>query len=180
MELVSVRVDSVSILNSPHSRLLSNIARTGFKIYENPKFRGARCARCRHGGCACVYCHAIVHVDAGRKACHRVSVIVFTSALAGIFFLVTGIDSSATFSFTRLKQITDVEGVQVVLTGLKPGLENRLAAELLAETGGGNTQPWRVMPKLADGVAWAEAQMGWRVTRTEAVVKALQRRTNDG
>ena len=78
------------------------------------------------------------------------------------FALVTGIDSSATFSFARLKQSTEAENVQVVLTGLQPALQSQLMAELWDESGGsenGVAPMWRVMPTVAEGVAWCEEQM---------------------
>lgn len=75
------------------------------------------------------------------------------------FHLVTGIDSSAIFSFERLKQTTTAAGIQVVLTGLTSTLQGRLISanlKLSSETG---EQSWRQFSTLDEGVNWCEGQM---------------------
>lgn len=71
------------------------------------------------------------------------------------FRLVTGIDSSATFSFARLKQSTTIGKVQVVLTGLSPTLQNQLALAIAQP----DPPPWKWLPTLAEGVSWCEERM---------------------
>lgn len=72
------------------------------------------------------------------------------------FQLVTGVDSSAVLSFTRLRQITSARGIILVFTGLAPAVRDQL------ESGGypldeGIDQ--RVFSTLDYGVEWAENQI---------------------
>jgi SulP family sulfate permease len=69
------------------------------------------------------------------------------------FRLVTGLDSSAVFSFVKLRQLAQRHGVALVFTHLSPGIRRR-AEKLVFEDGEGH-----IFPDLDHGVEWCEDQM---------------------
>ncbi|MDA1142670.1 MAG: SulP family inorganic anion transporter [Planctomycetota bacterium] len=69
------------------------------------------------------------------------------------FQLVTGIDSSAVMSFTKLKQLAETEGFLIVLTSLTTGLRKQLSKDLLAEEEGNTALTF---PDLDHGVEHSE------------------------
>lgn len=72
------------------------------------------------------------------------------------FHLVTGIDSSAMLSITKIKQIAHANQVHLVFTGLDKQLEKRLIAEVLDEA---RSEHWHIFPDLDEGLAWCENQL---------------------
>jgi SulP family sulfate permease len=72
------------------------------------------------------------------------------------FRLVSGIDSSAMLSLSKIKQLAEAHEFHLVLTGLRPELEARLRKEAF---GGQESDNWRVFPELDMGVAWCEEQL---------------------
>lgn len=79
------------------------------------------------------------------------------------FRLVSGIDSSAMLSLSKIKQLAAAKKTQLVLTGLGPELEGRLRREAFGAVDG---DYWRVFPELEVGVAWCEEQL---IERWESV-----------
>ncbi len=72
------------------------------------------------------------------------------------FRLVTGIDSSAMLSLSKIKQLTVRRSIQLVLTGLQPVIETRLRNETV---GDGEGKSWHIFSELDEGVAWCEEQL---------------------
>jgi SulP family sulfate permease len=72
------------------------------------------------------------------------------------FRLVTGIDSSAMLSLSKLKLLAKVHGIELVFTGLTPDLERRIKTEAIkSEVGDG----WHIFQELDLGIAWCEEQL---------------------
>ncbi len=69
------------------------------------------------------------------------------------FRLVTGIDSSASLSFARLKQVIDQANIVLILTNLATPLQRQLHASILNEENNARTL---IFDELDQGVAWAE------------------------
>lgn len=74
------------------------------------------------------------------------------------FRLVTGIDSSATLSFSRLMQIIESREMHLVLTHLAPAVQRQLEKEVLV-TPPDSAPRWRIFPTMVEGIAWCEEQM---------------------
>jgi SulP family sulfate permease len=71
------------------------------------------------------------------------------------FRLVTGLDTSAVFSFARMKQLARKHHIVLVFTHLSPKLERQLAKDIFQPD---DHQIWRIFPDLDRGVEWCEAQ----------------------
>lgn len=71
------------------------------------------------------------------------------------FRLVTGFDTSAVFSFTRLKQLALMQDVVLVFTHLSPKMLAQLEKDVLLPD---EPHIWRVFPDLDRGVEWCESQ----------------------
>ncbi len=69
------------------------------------------------------------------------------------FQLVTGIDSSASLSFSKLKQLIENQGITLVFTGLSPGIKVQMEREVF---GSEPDEHLRTFPDLDQGVAWCE------------------------
>lgn len=87
------------------------------------------------------------------------------------FRLVSGLDSSATLSFLKLKQLMQQRSLTLVLTGLAESISNQFQREgILSET--------TVCPTLDDGIAWCENQIletqQFRRRRTMPLAMQLQ------
>ncbi len=72
------------------------------------------------------------------------------------FRLVTGIDSSATLSFAKLKQLLEDANVKLVITNLNSEIQAQLQQDVLTPAGAMAVQ---IFPDLDQGVAWCEEQM---------------------
>lgn len=70
------------------------------------------------------------------------------------FRLVTGIDSSASFSFARLEQISKAQKVKLVFTHLSPDLRTQFGKALLVDT-----RELHLFSSMDLGVAWCEEQL---------------------
>ncbi len=71
------------------------------------------------------------------------------------FRLVNGLDTSAVFSFTRIKQLAHSHDVVLVLTNLSPQIQRRLEKGTSQSE---EQEAWRIFPDLDRGVEWCEAQ----------------------
>jgi SulP family sulfate permease len=72
------------------------------------------------------------------------------------FRLVTGIDSSTAFSFTKMKRLAEAKAVGLVLTHLTPAIHRQLeGSELLGE----GPKAARIFPDLDHGIEWCEEEM---------------------
>ncbi len=72
------------------------------------------------------------------------------------FRRVPGLDSSAVISFVRLKQLTEAEQVQLVLTHLSAPMQEQLLRGQVLGAVGGNVHTF---PTLDHGVEWCENEM---------------------
>ena len=72
------------------------------------------------------------------------------------FRLVTGLDSSAAMSFTKMKQLAKINDVVLVFTNLSSQIRKQLDTEVLNS---GENIIWRIFPDLDRGAAWCEDQM---------------------
>ena len=72
------------------------------------------------------------------------------------FRFVTGIDSSAALSFTKMKQLAQRKNIILVFTHLSPIVRKQLAIDIFNT---GENEIWRIFPDLDRGVAWCENQM---------------------
>jgi sulfate permease, SulP family len=89
------------------------------------------------------------------------------------FRLVTGIDSSAMLSLSKIMQIAGAYQVRLIFTSLSAILEKRLCAEVLVENSGENEgDSWYIFPDLDDGLAWGEAQIIQRFEATGLAIKS--------
>ena len=70
------------------------------------------------------------------------------------FQLVTGLDSSAIFSFERLQQRTAARGTQLVITGLSQPLQQQLVDQILPPD-----HAWQLLPTLEEGITWCEDRL---------------------
>lgn len=77
---------------------------------------------------------------------------------------VTGLDASAGASFVKIRQLADVHGVQLVLTGMSARIRRHLTADGPAVDG---VSGWRVLADLDRGMEWCEAQLLAAATSTE-------------
>jgi SulP family sulfate permease len=68
------------------------------------------------------------------------------------FRLVSGVDSSATFSFAKIKRLTQAHGIELILTNSTPGIEKQLKRDLAANS-------FYFFPDLDHGIEWCENQM---------------------
>lgn len=71
------------------------------------------------------------------------------------FRQVTGVDSTALRSFTKLARLAGDKDVQLVLTGMSPHVHNLFSKEDLV----GGSRPVRTFPDLDRGVEWCENQL---------------------
>lgn len=71
------------------------------------------------------------------------------------FSLVTGLDSSAALSFTKMLQLAQSHQIVLVFTGLSPHIHNCLAREISDEQFAAH---WCVFPDLDHGIEWCEDQ----------------------
>ncbi len=69
------------------------------------------------------------------------------------FQLVTGIDSSAILSFSKLKKLTLNHGTTLVFTGLSPKIQDQLKKKILES---GSREYLHTFPDLDQGAAWCE------------------------
>jgi SulP family sulfate permease len=69
------------------------------------------------------------------------------------FRQVTGLDSSALFSFVKMKQHALANGIALVLTHLSPAVQRQLEQTGLAQTQG---DLMRVFPDMDHGIEWCE------------------------
>ncbi len=74
------------------------------------------------------------------------------------FRLVSGLDASAVFSFTRLKQLALAHDFVLVFTHLAPTIQRQLEKEVFQSDEPDEQHVWRVFPDLDHGVEWCEAQ----------------------
>jgi SulP family sulfate permease len=72
------------------------------------------------------------------------------------FRLVTGIDSSATLSFSRLRQVADNADLTLIMTHLSNAITMQLRGDVLNAAG---NRPIKLFPDLDQGVAWCEEQV---------------------
>ncbi len=72
------------------------------------------------------------------------------------FQLVTGIDSSAALSFSKLKQLVENQGITLVFTGLSPKIQTQLEREVYKNE---SEDDLRIFPDLDQGVAWCEDKL---------------------
>jgi SulP family sulfate permease len=72
------------------------------------------------------------------------------------FALVTGLDSSAVQSFSKLYQLADSREITLVFTGLTPHIKRHLAPAVFDHA---DSSPQHIFPTLDDGQAWCEDQM---------------------
>jgi SulP family sulfate permease len=72
------------------------------------------------------------------------------------FRLVTGLDSSAAFSFAKMKQMAEAHNTTLVFTHLPPKIRRQLEKTVLQNKDQGT---WRVFPDLDHGIEWCEKQM---------------------
>jgi SulP family sulfate permease len=79
------------------------------------------------------------------------------------FRLVTGLDSSAVFSFRRLHQLAEAHGITLILTHLSPSVRRQLEQGGLLE----NSAGIKFFPDLDHGLEWCEDEM----LRIEQVTK---------
>jgi SulP family sulfate permease len=84
---------------------------------------------------------------------------------------VTGIDSSAMLSISKLKQLASRQAIHLVFTGLSPLLEQRLVREGL---GSRESDRWHIFPEQDMGLAWCEEQL---IARWESVGLASRPQT---
>lgn len=93
------------------------------------------------------------------------------------FRLVTGIDSSAALSFSKLIQLAEKREIQVVFTDLSPRFEDILGEEMLSKL--------RRCPDLDQGVNWCEQQMiaGFNevglVAKPKTVIRLIEESLSD-
>lgn len=74
------------------------------------------------------------------------------------FRLVSGIDSSAAYSFVKIKRLAQDRGIELVLTHAMPAIQKQLQKDLPAGT-------FHYFPDLDHGIEWCEENM---LARTEA------------
>jgi sulfate permease, SulP family len=86
------------------------------------------------------------------------------------FAQVTGIDSTALLSFTKIRQLTRGAQVILVLTGLSPGMCAQFAAGGLTE----EPAALRIFPDLDHGVEWCEDEIIAAAQLGQGVEMALQ------
>ncbi len=72
------------------------------------------------------------------------------------FQLVTGIDSSAALSFSKLKQLVENQGISLVFAGLSPKIQTQLEREVYKNE---SDDDLRIFPDLDQGVAWCEDKL---------------------
>jgi len=72
------------------------------------------------------------------------------------FRLVTGIDSSATLSFSKLKQLVETQEIVLVFTDLSPKIQTQLEKEVYGDD---QTDNMLNFNNLDQGVAWCEDKM---------------------
>jgi sulfate permease, SulP family len=85
------------------------------------------------------------------------------------FRLVTGIDSSAMLSITKIKQLAQANQVHLVFTDLDLVLEKRLIVEVLGKE---QEEHWHIFPDLDEGLAWCESQLLERFESLGLVAKS--------
>ncbi|MFM8320593.1 MAG: SulP family inorganic anion transporter [Chloroflexota bacterium] len=68
------------------------------------------------------------------------------------FRLVSGLDSSAGFSFTKIKRLVQARGIELLITHPKPEIEKRLQKDLPPDC-------FRYFPDLDHGIEWCENEM---------------------
>jgi SulP family sulfate permease len=71
------------------------------------------------------------------------------------FRLVSGLDSSAVFSFIKMKQLAQARQIVLMFTHLSPNIQHQLEDKVL------QAEPdpiWRVFPDLDHGIEWCEDQ----------------------
>ncbi|UCC51949.1 MAG: SLC26A/SulP transporter family protein [Anaerolineaceae bacterium] len=84
------------------------------------------------------------------------------------FRLVTGIDSSATLSFSRLRQMVQGQEIQLVITNLSDRVSQEWELELFGEA---KDTERLIFPNLDRGVAWCEEQMIDNFTNSGLIAK---------
>ena len=72
------------------------------------------------------------------------------------FRLVTGIDTSATLSFSRLMQLLEGRELDLVLTHMSPYVQRQMQKEVLTDA---VATSWHIFSDLDHGFAWCEEQM---------------------
>jgi len=72
------------------------------------------------------------------------------------FRLVTGIDTSATLSFSRLMQLLEGRELDLVLTHMSPYVQRQIQKEVLTDA---VATSWHIFSDLDHGFAWCEEQM---------------------
>jgi SulP family sulfate permease len=71
------------------------------------------------------------------------------------FRRVNGFDTSAVFSFARMKQLAVAQNIVLVFTHLSPKMQHQLEKEVFRAE---DNAVWRIFPDLDRGVEWCEAQ----------------------
>ncbi|MBK6792893.1 MAG: SLC26A/SulP transporter family protein [Anaerolineales bacterium] len=71
------------------------------------------------------------------------------------FHRVSGFDSSAVISFVKCRQITETQGITLVLTNLSAQMQKRFELDNLSESQNGI----RIFPDLDHGLEWCEEQL---------------------
>mgnify|MGYP006289456821 CR=1 FL=1 len=71
------------------------------------------------------------------------------------FRLVSGLDTSAVFSFTRMQQLAQSNDITLVFTHLSPPMQRQLEKGISQSE---KQDVWRIFPDLDRGVEWCEAQ----------------------
>ncbi len=72
------------------------------------------------------------------------------------FRLVSGVDSSALYSFEKMKLLAENQNISLVFTGLAPQLQHQF---LLGGVTGDSRHPIRLFPDLDHGVEWIENEI---------------------
>lgn len=72
------------------------------------------------------------------------------------FRMVTGLDSSAALSFTKLKQLAEMHGFSLVFTQLSAQIQRKFEKEIFSAK---DRDAWHIFPDLDHGLEWCEDQM---------------------
>ena len=72
------------------------------------------------------------------------------------FRLVTGLDSSAAFSFAKMKQMAEAHDIILVFTHLSPKIQRQIEKIVLQDK---DQATWRIFSDLDHGIEWCERQM---------------------
>lgn len=71
------------------------------------------------------------------------------------FHLVTGLDTSAAYSFAKMKHEAEIQGIVLAFTHLSPEIHHQLEREVFSD---GQNTVWRIFPDLDHVMEWWEDQ----------------------